>query len=304
MKIKLFTFLIFCTSWFSASAQDFKWQADLEKINTSSFYKIALSPQIISKTENNNLSDIRIFENNKEIAYLIRKTADSIYKKDTTALQLQHYTAVPAPSITVREDKANQRTIIQITFKERYQIDKLILNVDGFKYYRRTAWLTEVNPLIKNKKNRYSEQRIDNFMISSEKKAIVILYDENRYKQLFLVIDNEDSEPLSIKNIITYQKNIELVAYLEKNKEYIIKTGQTNTSLPRYDLSYFSDSISNNVPFIKVLNFKTSKNEPQIKSATLITKTWMWLAITVLILFLSYLSYYMVKDMQRKNKNH
>lgn len=300
MKFKLFIFFLFLIIWTVAPAQSFKWQADLEKVNANGFYKIALSPQILSKTDNTDLSDIRIFEKDKEIAYLIRKIADSIYLKDTTGLKLAHYTAIPAPSVTVRADKVNQRTIVQIDFKANYQVDKIILNLAGFRYYRRNAWLTEINPLIRDKKKLYSEDRMVNFIISSGKQPVIELSGENRYKKLFLIIDNEDSAPLLIKNIRAYQKNIELITYLEKDKRFVIKTGQQNMLLPRYDLSYFNDSISNAVPFIGVSGFKMQTDPEQVRDSSSIKKSWMWAAIGLLILFLGYLSYFMVKDMQRK----
>jgi len=304
MKFKLFFFLLLFIESTSAGAQSFKWQADLEKVNTNGFYKILLTPQLISKTENSDLADIRIFEKSKEVAYLIRKVADSIYIKDTTGLKLAHYTSIPAPSVAVKEDKANQRTIVQIDFKANYQIDKIILNLEGFRYYRRTAWLTEINPLIRSKKNRYSEDRLINFIISSGKQPTIDLSGQNKYKQLFLIIDNEDSAPLLIKNIKAFQKNIELITYLEKDKRYVIKTGQQSMQLPRYDLSYFNDSISNTVPFISVLGFKMNQNDVLATNSASIKKSWMWTAIGLLILFLGYLSYYMVKDMQRKKQTH
>lgn len=300
MKFKLFIFLLCFVGWTNVGAQTFKWQSELEKVQTNGFYKVALTPQMVATTENTALADLRIFEKNKEIAYLIRRTPDSVYRKDTTALRLQNYTAVPSASITVKEDKANQRTIVSITFNENYQIDKLVLKLEGFRYYKRMAWLTETDPLIKNKKNRYSEYPIEEFSISSEKPAIIDLYSENRYKKLFLIINNEDNSPLSVKNIIAYQKNIELIAYLEKNKQYIMKTGQLNVQTPKYDLSYFSDSISNTVPFIKAADFKIHNDKVLRKEATFIKKGWMWAALGSLILFLGYLSYYMVRDMQRK----
>jgi hypothetical protein len=300
MKFKRFIFFSFLIIWSGAPAQSFKWQADLEKVNANGFYKVAVTPQILSKTGHTDLGDIRIFEKDKEIAYLIRKIADSIYRKDTTGLKLANYTAIPAPLVTVRSDKVNQRTIVQIDFKANYQVDKIILNIEGFRYYRRTAWLTETNPLIRDKKNRYSEDRLVNFIISSGKQPVIELSGENRYRQLFLIIDNEDSAPLLIKNIKAYQKNIELITYLEKDKRFVIKTGQQNLLLPRYDLSYFNDSISNTVPFISVSGLKKNPDQEQIRDSAPIKKSWMWTAIGLLILFLGYLSYYMVKDMQRK----
>lgn len=306
MKFKLLSLVLFfiVINYLNADAQTFKWQASLEKIPSNGFYKLLLAPQIISTTENTSLSDIRIFEKDKEIAYLIKKIPDSIYKKDSTALGLQNYTIIPAPVIKVNEDKANQRTIVEITFNAAYQIDKLILSLEGFRYYRRAAWITEQNPMIREKKNRYHEERLENFSISSEKPPIVKFYNENRYKRLFLVIENEDNEPLTVKNIKAYQKNIELITYLEKDKQYIMKTGQLNMQLPRYDLGYFKDSISSSIPLIKITALKKYGQKEPIKESKLIKKSVMWGALGILILFLGYLSYYMVKDMQRKKQIH
>lgn len=300
MKSKRFIFLLFLIAGTAASAQSFKWQANLEKVNANGFYKIAITPQVLSKTDDPDLADIRIFEKDKEVAYLISKIPDSIYLKDTTGLKLMNYTAIPAPSVTVRADKVNQRTIVQIDFKANYQVDKIILNLQGFRYYRRTAWLTGTNPLIRNKIYRYTEDRLVNFIISSGKEPVIDLCGQNRYKQLFLIIDNEDSAPLLIKNIKAFQKNIGLITYLEKDKRYVIKMGGQNILLPRYDLSYFKDSISNTVPTIGVSGFIKDHDNATVKDTASVKKSWMWAAIGLLVLFIGYLSYFMVKDMQRK----
>lgn len=304
MKARLLICLALTIAWIATNAQSYKWKGDLEKVNTTGFYKIALGPDFISKTETSNLADIRIFERNTEIAYLIRQFPDSIYLKDTIASKLLHYTAIPAPSIVIKEDKANQRSVIQLIFKSPYQLDKLTLKAEGFKYYRRTAWLTDVNPLIKPKKNRYSENRLVNFIISSEKQPVIDIFGPEKYKQLFLVIENEDNSPLLIKNITAYQKNTELITYLEKDKQYVIKTGQPDVYPPRYDLSYFKDSISHSLPFINILHFEMNKNKAEDKAPDLIKKNWMWAAIGLLILFLGSISYIMVRDMQRKKQEH
>lgn len=304
MKFKVFICVLCSIAWTSAHAQSFRWKADLEKVPSNGFYKIALTPELIAKTANSDLADIRIYEKQKEIAYLVRQLPDSIYAKDTTAVNFQHYTAVPSPAISTKEDGANKRTIVTLTFKAQYQIDKLALNLKGFRYYRRTAWLSEVNPLIRNNKNRYSADKLVNFIISSEKQPVIELYGANRYKQLFLVIENEDNSPLLIKNIEAFQKNIELIAYLERSKQYVIKTGQPKLGIPNYDLSYFSDRIGNKIPSVKVLDFKMSEKETLEKGSTFIKKGWMWAAIGILIVFLGYISYFMVKDLQRKKQAH
>lgn len=304
IRFKLYILLVLGMAGKVACAQSFKWQANLEKVRTNGFYNLALSPQILSKTANPDLADIRIFEKDKEIAYLIREIADSVYAKDTSGLKLQHYDAVPAPSVVVKEDKQNKRTIVQIDFKASYQIDKLILSLEGFRYYRRNAWLTNLNPINRNKKNRFDEEQLVNFSISSGKEPVIDLPGKNRYKQLFIIIENEDSAPLFIKNIRAFQKNIGLIAYLEKNKQYVMKMGQPELLLPRYDLSYFEDSIGSALPFIKVYNLKANPDHDKSKATTPVKKSWMWVALGVLILFLGYLSYFMVRDMQSKKQTH
>nr|WP_121271583.1 hypothetical protein [Pedobacter schmidteae] len=302
MKLKLFLFVACSFCSLQTIGQTFKWQAELEKVKANGFYKIALGPEIISKTENTNLADIRIFDQQKEIPYLIRMRPDSTYRADASSLKFLEYTSIPSPSISVQEDKTNQRSIVKITFNDVYQVDQLVLNPDGFRYFRRTAWLSETNPLIRTKKQHYSENRLIDFIISSEKKPVIDLWSENRHKELFLVIENEDNPPLLIKNIQAYQKNMQLITYLEKDKQYIVKIGQPGMPLPRYDLSYFNDSIGNAIPFIKVANFKMAKAEPTKGSPVWIKKSWMWIALGLLILFLGYLSRLMVRDMQQKKQ--
>jgi hypothetical protein len=274
----------------TACAQSFTWQANLEKVTANGFYNIALTPDFVSRTANRDLADIRIFEKNKEIAYLLRKESDSAS------------TQIPAPAFKVKQVKASQQSIVEINFNKAYQVNKLTLTAAGFKFYRRAAWLAELNPDFKNKRNRNGYIRLVDFIILSGKPATIDLYGENRYKKLYLFIENEDNSPLEIKKIDAYQQNLHLTAYLEKDKVYTIKTGQLNMNLPRYDLSYFNDSISNSVPFIKVGDFNADPGVAKVVKVSLTGKAWMWITLTILIAFIGYLSYNMIRDMQRKKQ--
>ncbi|MCF6241355.1 MAG: hypothetical protein L3J74_08435 [Bacteroidales bacterium] len=72
----IFTILLF-NLLSIAFAQDFKLEAKLEKIDESGFYKIKLSPELISAMENFP-ADIRIFdEENNEIPYIFKNYEDS-----------------------------------------------------------------------------------------------------------------------------------------------------------------------------------------------------------------------------------
>ena len=291
MNFKLYIFItLLCFQKSTACAQSFKWQASLEKVSANGFYNIALTPDFVSRTVNRDLADIRIFEKNKEIAYLLRKENDSTG------------TPIPAPAFKVKEVKASQQSIVEINFNKAYQVNKLVLTATGFKFYRRAAWLAELNPDFKNKRNRNEYIRLVDFIILSAKRTSIDLCGENRHEKLYLFIENEDNFPLEIKKIDAYQQNMHLTVYLEKGKGYTIKTGQLNMNLPRYDLSYFNDSISNSVPFIKVGDFSADTAAARLDKAATTGKTWMWVALTILIASIGYLSYKMIGDMQRKKQ--
>ncbi|WP_316809841.1 hypothetical protein [Pedobacter heparinus] len=298
MNCKLYLFITLFLWGMAGKGQSFKWHAVLEEVPVSGFYNIALTPELVSKTDDPGLADIRIFEKNKEIAWLLRKGTDSTDTAGT--LNLKHYSSVPVASVKTQEIKTSKQSMVTVLLHKAYQVDKLKLTVEGFRFYRREAWLAEPNPDFKHKKNRDPYHRLFSFIILSGKPTIIDLPGESRYKQLQLIIANEDNAALTIKKVEAYQKNMHLTAYLEKDKRYTIKTGQANMNPPRYDLDYFNDSIGKGLSFVKVGNFSRNNTEVKQGKSFFVSKSWIWSALAVLIVFIGYLSYRMVNDMQRK----
>ncbi|MET4546467.1 hypothetical protein ABIE26_003794 [Pedobacter africanus] len=300
MRYKLYIGIALLLSALNGKGQSFKWQASLEQVTKSGFYNIALTPGLIAKTESQELADIRIFEKNREIAWLLRKGTDSTDTAGT--LNLKHYSSIPGGTVKIQELKDSKQSLITLTFDKAYQVNKLRLTVEGFRFYRREAWLAEPNPNYKPNRNREPYNRMLSFVILSGKPAIIELSGQNRYKKLYLIIENEDNTPLTVKKIDAFQENMHLTAYLEKDKRYTIKTGGLNMSFPRYDLDYFNDSISNNLPFIKAGNFSPAQTLTKQQSSFFISKSWIWGALTILIAFIGYLSYRMINEMQKKKR--
>ncbi|MBN2891747.1 MAG: hypothetical protein JXL97_07760 [Bacteroidales bacterium] len=89
--ILTYTFLILGLSF--AFSQEFAYQAELPKVDSSGYYHIFLSPDVTSKL-NYKFSDIRIFDNKKVEVPFIRLTEDEIYKtaknKEIKLLQNEH----------------------------------------------------------------------------------------------------------------------------------------------------------------------------------------------------------------------
>lgn len=298
MNGKLSLFIILFLLALGSKGQSFKWYAVLDEVPASGFYNIALTPELLSKTEDAGLADIRIFEKKKEIAWLLRKGTDST---DTAgSLNLSHYSSIPLAALKTQETKDSKQSVVTLQLNKAYQIDKLKLTVEGFRFYRREAWLAVPNPEFKRNRNKDPYKRVFSFILSSGKAAIIDIPGEKRYKQLYLIIENEDNAALTVKKVDVYQQNMHLTAYLEKGKRYTIKTGQANMDLPRYDLDYFNDSIGKGLSFVKTGNFNRSNTEIEQGKSFFISKSWIWAALMVLIVFIGYLSYRMISDMQRR----
>lgn len=298
MKHKLYLFIALFLWGITGKGQSFKWQATLEAVPVSGFYNIALTPELVSRTDAPDLADIRIFETKKEIAWLLRKGTD---RTDTAGtLNIAHYSSIPVASLKTQETKTSKQSVVTLLLDKAYQVDKLKLTAEGFRFFRREAWLAIPNPNFKRKRDRDPYNKLFSFIILSGKPTIIDIPGTNRYKQLHLIIENEDNAPLTIKKVEIYQQNMHLTAYLEKDKQYVIKIGKANISLPRYDLDYFNDSIAEGLAFVKTGNFSRTNTEVMQDKGFFASKSWIWAALTILIVFIGYLSYRMINDMQRK----
>jgi len=70
IKFRIFLLCFTIFSLLGAKAQQFNWQASLAPVSSDGYYKILLSPEIVSKL-NDNLGDIRLYSiDNKEIPYV------------------------------------------------------------------------------------------------------------------------------------------------------------------------------------------------------------------------------------------
>ena len=226
-------------------------------------------------------------------------TPEKIYKYKTQTSDIK-YVKLPEPKITQKQSKTGKFSLIKIHFNASHYIDKIKFNISAPEYYRREANISNtIIPTEKNLKENYYNKRNKTFELSSESDNVFNLTNY-RTKTLKLKIDNKDSEPLTINSVEAYQVQKYLVAKLKKNKNYILRFGNKNIKHPLYDLRYFRDSISNNLPPAKIKN-KISAN-PVDKSSDdsilNIPRFYLWLIITLILLMLVIISIKITEDIQ------
>lgn len=224
----------------------------------------------------------------------VNVTKAGIYKYTSNANDA--YDALPNPQ-TLIKDSSDKRTYIWLKFDGNYKIDKLQFSFQGVQFYNRsyTLYNNANSSEIVASGNATSKQPINNIKLSQVK--------TNR---LLLVINNQDNAPLQLENIRFYQLPISLIAYLNAGKSYSLFFADSAAVVPHYDLQYFTDSINANTKVLHAGTIeKITLSLPLTEADNSTIRKWMlWLVIALVLAFLLFFSYKMIKDIGNKTNNN
>jgi hypothetical protein len=179
------------------------------------------------------------------------------------------YAPVPVKEIT-QQDSSDKKTYISLRLDAPYLIHKISIQCAGPKYFNR---LLEINTT--PEKQSIHENR---FRISSNGNSSFPLK-STKTNKIVLVVHNEDNPPLKITGITCSQLNQSLFTYLEVNKKYSLRFGDSAAGAPAYDLNFFKDSIPAKPPLLAYGPIEVRNPAPLEKKETVITKQWMWAII-------------------------
>lgn len=283
-------------------AQNFKWQTPIDSVPEKGFYSVFLSPEITCHL-NSNYSDIRIFdEKNTEIPYLF----EHYYGNDTKAGQL---TEIKGIKISQSDSTEVKQTYVRITFDTPQYIDKLKFRIKGPTYYLRNAQIALLQK--EDDKRRWGNKETDYqpvhyFELNSSLDSAVVQLPRFKAAEFYLIIDNEDNQPLEIEVVQAFQLKSSIVSLLEQGKKYILKFGDETLAAADYDLVYFQNNIPESVPTIAtgeiIQLLKDEENPP--KPGFLSNKAILWTVLGIVVFLLGLLSVKMVRDMKEKNNEH
>ena len=203
------------------------------------------------------------------------------------------YLTLPSPAI-LQKDSSDKRSYTKISFGSPQFISRIKIEVSRPEYFLREA---SVCKLIKDKTKSYFET-IARIELRSNHENMIQL-DYVKAEELYLIIENKDNQPLTIKSITGYQLIHYLTAQLEKDKKYFLRLGNSTLSYPQYDLEFFKDSIHTSKMILtpeKVLNIE--KKESVKENVFFSTTLWIWLAIVLVVAMLGYMSYKMIREIK------
>lgn len=290
----------FCVLLMNGYAQNFRWETQIEKITEKGFYNILLTPSITAQMKDN-FSDVRIYDQQHvEIPFLLK-----IEELDDEAIRLNKSQLFEMTDfkISQRDSSEIKCSFIKISFSEKQYIDRLELEIEGPSFFFRNAFIAE--PIFEEEiyeENQDYFQSIQNFELSSTDSNKVLITNF-RAKEFYIIIKNEDNQPLKVSSLKMYQTKKYLTALLEKKGKYVLNFGDTDADEPRYDLKYFEASIPLSIPELSTGTLVELFPEKEIKitSETVSNKTILWIVISIVVVVLGILSIKMVKDLKKNN---
>lgn len=214
----------------------------------------------------------------------------------------KHNEVVFTKSIT--EDKVNKKTIVQLSFSNNQEVDRLDLRIKSPRLYMRHAaiYANRERKLKHDKVEKYRELLFD-FNISSDDLLFFDVPNLNE-KEVFIEIENKDNPPLEIESISCKQLASYIVCDLNAGNKYHLRFGNRALKVPEYDLSNFVSSIPQLLPeasigFIKQVPKSTVKVEEKQKSF-FETRQFLWLCLGVGTIVIFFFSKSLLKDMAGK----
>ena len=198
-----------------------------------------------------------------------------------------------APQIG-QTDSSNGISYIKIVQPNNYPISWLQLKIDGPKYYSRSVAVA----VLQTSRKYTSLQELTSFHLSStaDFQTSIPLF---KAKAFYITIENGDNPPLQIQAVETGQEYHEMVAWLEKGKQYKLLMDAENAIAPHYDLQQFNDSIPATVASLAIGKMTPAGDTSTINESTAFPKKYIWLIMIGIVALLSLLTWKLTAEMRK-----
>ncbi len=201
----------------------------------------------------------------------------------------------PAPKFIQKD--SNNHSYILVKQAYSYLFDEISIGTSGARYYNRDIQICL--PLLDKNNIPKPGSVIGNFKLIADSTSSLYLA-TTKAPLFYIIIRNGDSPPLKIETISTTLQNVTLVSYLEKDKNYKLLLGDSLASFPDYDLQLFKERITQK----RLLKYgdvydnsaKSFNKKGQDKN------WWIWIAIILAGLVLSFLTYRLTSDIKKHVK--
>ncbi|MBS1502146.1 MAG: hypothetical protein JST32_08800 [Bacteroidetes bacterium] len=217
-------------------------------------------------------------------------TAAGIYVASDQIPQLVSVAKVLKPQMI----QGRKQTSYFIDLGDDYQVDALALNIASPKYYSRRA-------IVYNISGKNEVQLADDSIKSGEQNYLAFSAKTGKIR---IDITNGDDNSLVIKDVDVLELKKFAVAYLEKNHAYYLLAGDSTASELGYDLTFLHSKPMSAFPVINhsAIYKNPAFNMPMASVPHHNFALLLWVAIIIVLLILSLLTWRMTKELDAKLK--
>lgn len=208
--------------------------------------------------------------------------------RDTSIKEYPSLYLLPGTSFK-QKDSSDGRSYISVHNSQTYPVDKISMELAGPRFYKRALTIYR----IQNEKR--GELLASTDVRSREVPAIWLM--GGKAQNFLMVIENGDNPPLQVHTVNMQCRRQALIAYLEKNEQYILVGGNDSANAPDYDLVLFRDSIPSQLPILE--HGKMVANSQQEVAAATNKNWWIWPAVIAMVIVLTLLTYRLMNDMKK-----
>lgn len=202
------------------------------------------------------------------------------------------------PKARFQQTDSTGFSLIRIDNGNNFHFSKLDIHISSPRYFERRARL-----YISHAGNIHSllqSSPVADFLLSSgnyKGYEVPLLKDSVFY----LLVENNDNPPVRIEAISTEQENKEIIAWLEKGKNYQLMFDDLNGVAAKYDLRQFQSLIPKSIQTLKTGDIKIISTNSIISQSKKNIGWWIWPTILSVIILLGYLTWSLTKDMKKSS---
>jgi hypothetical protein len=191
---------------------------------------------------------------------------------------------------------------IYIDFKSRQYIEFIKLDISAPELYKRNARLEYLDSTKNSKSGKFTTVwRPCASMLLHSASGNIFDITPLYAQKLRLVIYNGDDLPLTIGAVSALQHQRHIIAKVIKDHTYELQAGCDEWNAPEYDLTSFSNQISDSLPTIEMGALAYINSSSKEASYTFFTsKYFIWVTLIIVMLLIGRLTYKMLKEMKHQ----
>jgi hypothetical protein len=213
-----------------------------------------------------------------------------------TAMPVSIQRFIENPKASFHQTDSAGFSLIRVDNGNNFHFSKLNIHISSPKYFERrtrlyTLYMGNIHSILQ-------ATPVADFLLSSGNYRgyeVPLMKDSVFY----LLLENNDNPPVQVEAISTEQENKEIIAYLEKGKNYQLMFDDLNGVAATYDLRQFQSLIPKSIWRLNTGEIKAICSNSAISQTKKNINWWIWPTILVVIILLSYLTWRLTRDMKK-----